>query len=115
MSETLQVDAVFTRQAGGLEPTSDAIFVRDLSRTISVWTAGAEALYGWTRLEALGQAAPVLLRTLYPTPLVAIETAGLREGGWGGELVQPCRDGTPVTVASRWTLERDAAGRPLAI
>ena len=34
---------------------------------------------------------------------------------WEGELVDTKRDGTEVVVASRWSVQRDAAGRPAAI
>jgi PAS domain S-box-containing protein len=39
----------------------------------------------------------------------------LSTGRWEGELVQIKRDGTEVAVASRWSLQRDEHGEPLAI
>ena len=38
-----------------------------------------------------------------------------RTGRWEGELVHTWRDGTPVMVASRWSLRRASPGRPTAI
>jgi PAS domain S-box-containing protein len=39
----------------------------------------------------------------------------LRTGRWDGELVHTKRDGTQVSVASRWALQRDEHGIPTAI
>src|SRR5262249_14269649 len=34
---------------------------------------------------------------------------------WEGDLVHTTRDGTEVTVSSRWALQRDRDGRPIAV
>lgn len=39
----------------------------------------------------------------------------LEQGGWQGELSVARRDGTKLTVESRWTLMRDTAGLPSAV
>ena len=74
-----QQRVVLTRQAELLELASDAIFVRDLAGIITYWNAGAEALYGWPRAEALGKVSHELLRTEFPRPRAAIEAAVLDE------------------------------------
>jgi len=108
-------DALLRRQARLVELASDAIFVRDLDARILYWNAAAETLYGWSRAEALGQVAHDLLRTEFPRPLPEIEAAVIRDGRWAGELYHHHRDGGRVVVWSRWSLERDDAGQPLAI
>jgi signal transduction histidine kinase len=38
----------------------------------------------------------------------------LHTGRWEGELVRSRKDGTQVAIASRWSLQRDARGTPVA-
>src|SRR5271166_4327313 len=39
----------------------------------------------------------------------------MRTGRWEGELGHTKKSGTQLTVASRWSLERDAQGMPTAV
>jgi PAS domain S-box-containing protein len=89
-------------QTEWLDAANDAIFVVGSDETITYWNKGAERLYGWTRAEAMGQGPHELLRTEFPLPLAEIAQQR-QKGGWQGELVHTRRDGTKVTVASRWT------------
>ena len=106
---------VLREQADLLETTHDAIFVRNLNDVITFWNRGAEELYGWPREEAIGRVSHELIRTVFPAPLQSIKATLIRDNRWEGELVHTKRDGTEVTVASRWSLQRNRAGRPLAI
>jgi PAS domain S-box-containing protein len=103
------------RQANLLDLSHDAVFVRDQHDVITYWNQAAAERYGWTREEALGKASHQLLRTEFPAPLAEIEAELLRAGRWDGELVHTKADGTPVTVASRWSLQRDERGRPVVL
>jgi PAS domain S-box-containing protein len=98
-----------------LDLTHDTVFVRDMSDAITYWNRGAEALYGWSRDEAVGRITHQLTQTIFPAPLDEINEELLRTGRWEGELVHTKRDGTQVVVASRWSLQRDELGRPAAI
>lgn len=101
--------ATVKAQAEWLDAANDAIFVGGSEETITYWNKGAERLYGWAAAEAIGKSPHKLLHTLFPVPFA--EIARQREqGGWQGELVHTRRDGTTVTVASRWTSVRDAHG-----
>jgi PAS domain S-box-containing protein len=102
------------RAAALLELTHEAILVLDLEETILFWNRGATAMYGWTAKEAVGQVAYRLLQTRFPQPFGAIKADLLRTGRWEGDLVHTTRDGTSLVVASRWALQRDAEGQPLA-
>ncbi|HEV8453299.1 MAG TPA: PAS domain-containing protein, partial [Gemmatimonadales bacterium] len=98
-----------------LDLTHDTVFVRDMSDAITYWNRGAEALYGWSRDEAVGKISHQLTQTILPAPLEEINEELLRTGRWEGELVHTRRDGTQVVVASRWSLQRDELGRAAAI
>lgn len=93
-------------QAQLLDLANDAIFVRTNRDRISYWNRGAERLYGWTKEEAMGRLTHELLRTRFPVPLAEIANTDR----WEGELVQFKRDGSEITVASRWTRLRDNEG-----
>ena len=56
-----------------------------------------------------------LLKTVFPQPLVEIESQVYESSHWEGELVHRRRDGTEVIVSSRWALRKDGSGRPISI
>ncbi|WP_254021588.1 ATP-binding protein [Mesorhizobium escarrei] len=107
--------AVSRERADLLDLTHDTIFVRDMEDKITYWNLGAAERYGWQSHQAIGQVAHQLMRTVFPAPLEEINTELLRTGRWEGELVHARRDGRPLVVASRWSLQRDDGGRPVAI
>jgi PAS domain S-box-containing protein len=107
------INAVVRERARLLDLTHDTVFVRDLNDVITYWNHGAEELYGWTREEAVGQVSHQLLKTVFPHTLPDITAEVLRTGRWEGELVHTKRDGTRVTVASRWSLQQDDRGRAI--
>lgn len=96
-------------QARLLDLVNDAILVRGANGAIAYWNEGAERLYGWTRQEALGKFTQELIHTEFP---IAIEEI-MRQDRWEGELRQRRRDGSQITVASRWTTLRDSTGNPV--
>ena len=106
---------VLTEQAALLDLAQDAIVVRDMAGEVLFWSRGAEVLYGWPAQEALGRKAGDLLR-VEPSP---VNEGGkrilLNAGRWEGEEIHHQRDGTRVTVASRWVLQYDEHGVPMRI
>jgi PAS domain S-box-containing protein len=115
ISKHKQNDETLREQANLLSLTHDAIFVRDMNATIQYWNRAAEEMYGWTADEASGKASHSLLKTVFPVPLEQIEAELMRAGRWEGELAHTRKDGTPVIVGSRWSLQRNNQGAPIAI
>lgn len=105
-AEIEQKTAQTMEQARLLDLANDAIFVRTARDRISYWNQGAERVYGWTKQEALGRLSHELLRSRFPLPLPEIK----KTDRWEGELLQVKRDGSEITVASRWTTLRDRDG-----
>jgi PAS domain S-box-containing protein len=101
-------------QAQLLELTHDIIIVRDKNDVITYWNQAAETLYGWKKEEAIGKFIDELLSSVFPLPRKALQQIFLRDGQWQGELIHTRRDGTEIIVTSRWALQRDGAGNPLA-
>jgi PAS domain S-box-containing protein len=107
--------ATLQEQVKLLELTHDAIVVYRLDGIIGFWSRGARELYGHTSSQALGQPMHELLQTRFPTALSDINQTLLQSDRWEGELTQSRRDGSSVTVSSRWSLWRDAKDKPLAV
>jgi PAS domain S-box-containing protein len=114
ITERKRTEETLREQASLLNLTHDAIFVRGMNDEITYWNRGAEMLYGWTAEEAVGKVAPALMKTVFPMAWQQIEKALRSDGHWEGELVRTKKDGTQVTVASRWSLQRNARGEPVA-
>ncbi|MEC4819024.1 MAG: PAS domain S-box protein [Scytonema sp. PMC 1069.18] len=102
-------------QAQLLDLAHDTIITRDLNGVISFWNEGAEHTYGWKNYEAIGQNTHMLMKTQFPKPFAEIEAELLEKGYWEGELIHFSREARPLTVASRWVLQKDNAGQPIKI
>jgi PAS domain S-box-containing protein len=100
-------------QADLLNLANDAIFVRTLDDKITYWNQGAERLYGWSRHEVLEKSPHQILKTEFPQPFEEIKAQLLRDGQWQGELTHSKRDGSRITVASRWSMWWSPDGKPL--
>ncbi|MGV3663683.1 MAG: PAS domain S-box protein [Prosthecobacter sp.] len=112
--ERRRIEETLRQQASLLDKAQDAILVRDLKHTVTYWNKGAERLYGWTAEEALGSN---VVELFYPDdkPFAQALHTVLLKNEWTGELVQRNKTGQEVTVEARWTLVRDAAGKPASI
>jgi PAS domain S-box-containing protein len=112
--KNLSFTARMREQIEMLNLTHDAIVVHNMNGIITFWNRGAEALYGWSADEAVGQHVHTLTQTEFSTPLVRIEAELRRTGRWDGEIQRKHRNGTTVCIAGRWALWRDRTGKPIA-
>jgi PAS domain S-box-containing protein len=110
-----QAEQTLRKQAQMLDLANDTIAVLDLNGVISYWNLGAKWLYGWRKSEAIEKNIHELLQTEWPQPFEEIQKVFFEQGSWQGELLRTKEDGTKITVASRWTLQRDEQDQPLAI
>jgi PAS domain S-box-containing protein len=107
--------AELQEQAALLDLTHDTVFARDMNDVITYWNRGAKELYGWDRSEVIGKTTHEVTKTIFPEPLSDIKRTLLATGRWEGQLIHTKRDGSRVVVASRWALQRDEHGHPVAI
>ena len=114
-AELREANAALRERANLLDLTHDTVFVRDMDDVIKFWNKGAEDRYGWNREEAVGQVSHNIVRTVFPAPLPDIKAELVRTGRWEGELIHTRRDGSQVVAASRWALQRDEQGNPVAV
>lgn len=101
-----QAESTLRKQAELLEMAHDSILIRDKDSKITYWNRGASECYGWINQEALGMESHTLLKTIFPVPVEVIDTELYMKGRWEGELIHTRKDGTQITVASRWQLQR---------
>ncbi len=113
--ERKQAEQKIREQAALLDVATDAILVQDLENQILFWNKGAERLYGWKSVDALGQNAWELLYRKSSPKLKQIQKTFDEKGEWQGELHQLTKDGKKIIVASRWTLVRDVEEKPKSI
>jgi PAS domain S-box-containing protein len=109
-----ETEAQLENQAALMDQAHDALIVREMGGAVLFWNRGAEALYGWTATEAVGQRPHALLRT-DPDAVRQFDAALEHGRHWFGELIHTTRDGRRVTVEARQTAARAADGRLLVL
>ncbi len=109
------VELPIATQAQLLDLANDAILALDLRGRITFWNRGAEDLYGWNKLEALGQDHYALLQPMTERSLDDIQQQCYDEGRWEGLIVHSTRDNQRIAISSHWTLQRTEEGQPSLI
>jgi len=118
VAERRQEQMATAEQAALLELTQDSVFVIDLEGKILFWSRGAEAMFGYSKVQAVGKFSHELLRTEFPQPLAEIRAQLTRAGHWEGDLLKTAKDGRHIVVTGRWALQwgkRGQAPRVLVI
>lgn len=115
ITERKRAEEQIREQAALLDQAQDAILVRDLDQNILFWNKGAEKIYGWSAEEVIGKNAEEILFKDRSAQFEAARQAIIQNGEWKGEMHQTRRNGSEITVESRWTLVRDEQGHPKSI
>ncbi|MEG4573075.1 PAS domain S-box protein [Microcoleus sp. N3A4] len=114
ISDRKKVEQTLRQTLEILDLASDSIIIRDMDDRIIYWNQGAEKLYNGTKAEVAGEFIHAFLETIFPKPLETLLAEFFEHGSWEGELHHTTRDDRHIIVASRWTLQRDAEGKPCA-
>ena len=118
VAERRQEQIATREQAALLELTQDSVFVIDIEGRVLFWSRGAEAMFGYSKTQAVGTIAHELLCTEFPQPLADIRTELMHAGHWEGDLIKTAHNGRRIVVSGRWALQwgkRDQAPRVLVI
>jgi PAS domain S-box-containing protein len=111
ITERTRIADELETQAEMLANVSDAVIASDEQSHITYWSPGAEALYGWTPAEAIGQDSSELLRIdLGGVDVGDLLRSFLEHGFWQGEIEHRRKDGGRVFVDSRAVERRRADG-----
>ena len=93
----------------------EAMIVRDSDGTIRYWSKEAEVIYGWTPQQVLGRRSHDVFKTRFPTSLPAIEKDMREKMSWEGQLIHRRRDGSHITVTSRWHVQHNPDNQSLTV
>jgi PAS domain S-box-containing protein len=100
-----------TQHAALLDVAQEAILVCTLDNKILFWNKGAERMYGWKRLEAVGCFTDDLFWQGTAESKQDRDRA-IKLGGWSGVVRHRRKDGSELTAQVQWTLIRDNRGNP---
>jgi len=115
VTERKRSEEQLRNQAALLDKATDAILVKDRADRITLWSKGAERLYGWTATEAVGRRPQELGYWENDREFKEAKRVLLETGQWRGEAQHTTKDGDRLTVDNRWTLLRDGDGKPESV
>jgi PAS domain S-box-containing protein len=83
----------------------EAVIVSDGDGVIEFWNTGAEALYGWTREEVVGESLDQVVPTTFSGAAEEAVSALISAGQWEGTVRRRNKGGGEITVALRKILQ----------
>lgn len=108
ITERKRVEELLQQQALLFAQTYDAVIIRYWKGPIKFWNRGAERMYGFSQVEALGRVSDELLNGDIPGGEEIFCRDLERVGHWEGEKEHTTRDRGRITVESRMVLVRQA-------
>lgn len=115
LHEQVTIDHKVRFQAALLDSVRESIVATDLDGKLVYWGKGAEALYGYSEEEVLGE--PILL--ILPSEEKEAELERMKvvreEGFWAGQYRQTRKDGSLFWSETQIALIRDQEGKPMGM
>ena len=116
VSDLKRAEAEIHFQTEMLDQAPAAVIGTDPAGTVTHWNRQAEALYGWTRREAIGRPITELLVPDGGQGEAERRLARLRDGGGPpAEFLARRQDGSTIPVLSSASVVRDGAGDAIGI
>jgi PAS domain S-box-containing protein len=117
ITERRGIEEQLTFQSTILSNVRDSVVVADLEGRVQFWNQGAEALFGYTKDEMLGQSVTILYTEAgdHVTQLAEDRDRVLRGEDPTGEWLRRRKDGSRVWVHSKRVVLRDAGGVAIGI
>lgn len=103
------------QQAALLHLSRDAIIVINMQGEIEFWNSGATTMFHYAEEEAVGHLYNNLLGIDCSPDINHVKAFLEATGHWEAEVTCQAKDGSMLSVLSRYTLERDRHGNPSRI
>jgi PAS domain S-box-containing protein len=115
ISERTQAEEQLRFQAQLLDNVRESIVATDLEGNVIYWGKGAEALYGYSAEDVLGNPITFIVEPQEEKEEKERMRQVLEEGMWSGRYVQRRKGGTPFWADTVISLVKDQDGRPLGM
>ena len=102
-------------QSALLNQIRDAVIVTDANHIVTFWNRGAERLYGWTFVEAVGRPLKDLVYRQQPEKADEIRAAVELGEEWTGECQHLSKSGAIILAESRCSVIQDSRGEPKGV